>query len=58
MPQGAPFFDRSRLADARSTLVPMPYLLFSITNTQGSFISAARLKLSNTWPWLEAPSPK
>ena len=31
IPHGAPFFDRSRDAEARSTLVPMPYLLFSIT---------------------------
>ncbi|OIQ67830.1 hypothetical protein GALL_505890 [mine drainage metagenome] len=46
MPQGAPFFDKSWLAEDRSTDVPMPYLLFSITNTTGSFISAARLKLS------------
>jgi len=29
-----------------------------MTKIHGSFIKAARLKLSNTWPWLDAPSPK
>src|SRR5580658_1902425 len=56
--QGTPFFDRSCEAEARSTLVPMPYLLFSITKIVGNFNSAARLKLSNTCPWFDAPSPK
>jgi hypothetical protein len=59
MPQGEPFFDRSLDALARSTLVPMTVLGCSpITKITGSFSSAARLKLSKTWPWFDAPSPE
>ncbi len=38
--------------------VPMPYWLFTTTNTTGSFQSAAMFMDSYSTPWLSAPSPK
>ena len=53
-----PRWEKSVVAAERSMEVPMAYLLFSMMNTTGSFQSLAMLKLSYTWPWLAAPSPK
>jgi hypothetical protein len=42
----------------RAVDIDMPYLLFSQTNTTGSFQIAARLRASWKAPSFDAPSPK
>ena len=44
----------SGLAAARKFDVPIPYWLFSHTNRQGSFHSAAMLNVSNTYKIMDA----
>jgi len=46
----SPLRKYSVLADARSTDVPMPYLLFSQMKMHGNFHRAAMLKDSKIWP--------
>ena len=56
-PKPSAFFDRSVTAEWRSSAVPMPNWLLTISSTIGSSQSASMFIVSPKVPWFVAPSP-